>query len=204
MARDRTRDDGTQSELTLTGQARRSQLIEATVDLVANKGYAGASLAGIAQSAGITKAAVLYHFPSKAHLVRAAYEHVIEALVQEVSGAVESAEVSDGPAAYIRSMIGHLHEHPRHTRMIIEAMSHDEGDSDSSERWRPLAEIIAAAYRDSDIDGVDSRNTAIIIGGAINAIIAERLQDAHYDTAAAAEQLISIIAHSHSLPTTQD
>lgn len=193
MARDESRGEEPRRELTLTGRARRSQLIEATVNLVAEKGYAGASLAGVAQSVGITKAAVLYHFPSKAHLVRAAYEHVIGALVHEVGGAVEAAKVSDGPAAYIRSMIGHLREHPRHTRMIIEAISHDEGDYDSAERWRPLAEIIAAADRDRGIDGGDSKNTAIIIGGAINAIIAERLHDTRYDTAAAAEQLISII-----------
>ncbi|MGO1539184.1 MAG: TetR/AcrR family transcriptional regulator [Leucobacter sp.] len=183
----------------MTERARRSQLIAATIDLVADKGYAGASLSGIAQNAGITKAAVLYHFPSKSDLVRAAYSHVIEALVQEVGGAVESAEVGDGPAAYIRSMIGHLHEHPRHTRMIVEAMSNDEGDYDSPGRWRPLADIISAAYQARGGEGGDSKNTAIIIGGAIDAIVAERLQDPHYDTAAAAEQLIRMV-NSRQLP----
>lgn len=199
MARDESRGDGSRSELTLTERARRSQLIDATIDLVADKGYAGASLAGIAQNAGITKAAVLYHFPSKAHLVRAAYTHVIETLVQEVGGAVDSADIGDGPAAYIRSMIGHLHEHPRHTRMIIEAMTHDEGDYDSSERWRPLADIIAAARQSRGADSGDLKNTAIIIGGAINAIVAERLQDHDYDTAAAAEQLIHMIEYMQFL-----
>lgn len=196
MAKDDSHGGGARGDLTLTERARRSQLIDATIDLVAEKGYAGASLAGIAQNAGITKAAVLYHFPSKAHLVRAAYEHVIGALVEEVGGAVESAEVQDGPAAYIRSMIGYLRRHPRHTRMIIEAMTHDEGDHDSSERWRPLADIIAASHRSRGVVGVDSRHLAIIIGGAINAIVAERLQDPHYDTSSAAEQLISIIENT--------
>ncbi|WP_300265406.1 TetR/AcrR family transcriptional regulator [Microbacterium sp.] len=196
MARDASRGVRPPTELTLTERARRSQLIAATIDLVAERGYAGASLAGIAQNAGITKAAVLYHFPSKAHLVRAAYEHVIDALVQEVAGAVESVEVGDGPAAYIRSMISHLHEHPHHTRMIIEAMTHDEGDGDSAERWRPLADIIAAAHPVRAADEGNAKNTAIIIGGAINAIVAERLQDPDYDTAAAAEQLVRMVERS--------
>lgn len=193
MARQDHSGAGPQRELTLTERARRRQLIDVTIDLVADTGYAGTSLAGIARSAGITKAAVLYHFPSKAQLVRAAYEHVIGALVTDVAAAVESAEAGDGPAAYIRSMIGHLREHPRHTRMIIEAMTNDQGDDDPAERWRPLAQIIAAARDARGAVAQDDRTTAIIIGGAINAIVAERLHDPDYDTAAAAERLIHMI-----------
>lgn len=190
MARQDKAGDRSRRELTLTERARRSQLIEVTIELVADHGYAGTSLAGIARGAGITKAAVLYHFASKDLLVHAAYRHVLDALVQDVTAAVESAETGDGPAAYIRSMIGHLREHPRHTRMIIEAMTHDEGGHDSAQRWRPLAEIIAAARQPRSTDNREARTTAIIIGGAIDAIVSERLQDLDYDTAAAAEQLI--------------
>lgn len=186
--------DGPRGELTLTERARRAQLIQVTIELVADRGYAATSLAGIAESAGISKAAVLYHFPSKDLLVRAAYEHVIGALVVDVAAAVEAAGAADGPAAYIRSMIGHLREHPRHTRMIIEAMTHDHGDHDPAERWRPLAEILTAARQARGAEGEGNpRTTAIIIGGAINAIVAERLHDPDYDTAAAAERLVDMI-----------
>lgn len=180
-------------EPTLTELARRAQLIQVTVELVADKGYAGASLAGIAANAGITKAAVLYHFSSKDSLIRAAYEHVLGALVADVTAAVEAADAADGPAAYVRSMIGHLRKHPRHTRMIIEAMTHDHGDHDPADRWKPLAEIVAAARRAHGADPGDARTTAIIIGGAINAIVDEHLHDPGYDTAVAAEELVLLI-----------
>lgn len=193
MARTRpANDDG--HEPTLTERARRAQLIGVTIELVADRGYSGASLAGIAERAGITKAAVLYHFPTKAAVVRAAHAQVLTALTDEVAAAVTAAEPADGPAAYIRSMIGHLREHPRHTRMIVEAMTHDAGDYDPADRWRPLAEIITAARLGRrDQGGIDARTEAIIIGGAIDAIVAERLHDPDYDTAGAAEQLIALV-----------
>ncbi|MDG4795983.1 TetR/AcrR family transcriptional regulator [Micromonospora sp. WMMD1082] len=188
------RREGATAELTLIERARRAQLIEVTIELVADRGYAGASLAAIAESAGITKAAVLYHFPTKAAVVRAAHEHALSALVTDVASAVEAADAADGPAAYVRSMVGHLREHPRHTRMIIQAMVHDDGEHDPAERWRPLARLIATARQARGLAGdSDVRTTAIIVGGAIDAIVAEQLHDPDYDTVAAAGHLVEML-----------
>lgn len=179
-------------ELTLTERARRAQLIDVTIDLVADHGYAGASLARIAERASLTKAAVLYHFPSKDALVSAAYEHVLNALAGEVGAAVEAADAREAPQAYVRSMVAHLREHPRHTRMLVEALSNGEGDHAPEARWGPLAALIAAAQAGGG-RAVDARALAIIIGGAIDAIVSERLHDPGYDTAGAAEQLVAMI-----------
>lgn len=181
-------------ELTLTERARRSQLVEVTVELVADRGYGDASLAAIAERAGITKAAVLYHFASKAALVRAAHEHVLAQLVARVVAAIEAADAEGAPAAYIRAMIGHFREHPRHTRMIIEAMTNGEGEYDSADRWRPLADLLGAAGRAIETKSeMERRTLAIIIGGAIDAIVAEQLTDPEYDTAAAADRLVALV-----------
>lgn len=222
MARTIKRDE---RELTFTERARRSQLIEVTIGLVAESGYAGTSLARIAEGAGITKAAVLYHYPTKDAVVRAAYEHVLTALITQVATAVEAVEPAQGPAAYIRTMIGYLRESPEHTRMIVEAMtsqpstadgsgpgsqgevrsSAQEGgqpnaqgespvgtqDQDPSTRWRGLAAIMASARQAKGLPtGADLRTLAIMVGGAIDAIVGERLLDADYDTRAAAEDLV--------------
>src|SRR5690625_3782432 len=117
--------------LTFTERARRAQLIEVTIDLVAANGYAGTSLARIAQGAQITKAAVLYHYPSKDAVVQAAYQHVLVSLVTTVGSAVERAGPGEGPAAYIRSMIGHLRGHPHHTRVSLWAVAHPHRAADS-------------------------------------------------------------------------
>lgn len=194
MPKPRTTPTG-ERRLTLTEQARRAQLIDVTIGLVAEHGYGGTSLARIAEGAEITKAAVLYHFPSKDAVLREAHKYVLEALVGTVAAAVEAAAPTDRPAAYIRSMIGHLREHPRHTRVIIEAMT-DAGDlANTADRWRPLADLLSAA-REPGLPDADARTLAIIIGGGIDSIVMERLNDPGYDTAAAADLLATLVERS--------
>ncbi|WP_435110796.1 TetR/AcrR family transcriptional regulator [Nocardiopsis synnemataformans] len=187
-------------KLTLTEQARRAQLIDVTVRLIAEHGNAGTSLARIAEAAGITKAAVLYHFRSKDALVRAAHESALTDLVEHVGRAVESADAERAPAAYIRSLVGYLRDHPGHTRVVIAGVSDD--DRRSSERWRPLADLMAAARRARGTDpgtevphmeGPDLRTTALIVGGGIDAIVAEHLDHPDYDPLAAAEELVAML-----------
>lgn len=180
--------------LTFTEQARREQLIAVTIHLVAEHGYAGTSLSGIAEGAGITKAAVLYHFGSKDAVVDAASAHVLDALVSRVGGAVESAAPAAAPAVYVRTMIDHLQQNPEHIRMIIEAATNQPQDIDRSSRWRDLAATMTAARRARGLDaGGPWRTLAITVGGGIDAIVAERLVDPDYDTAEAAEELVGIM-----------
>lgn len=187
-------------KLTLTEQARRAQLIDVTVRLIAEHGDAATSLARIAEAAGITKAAVLYHFRSKDALVRAAHESALTGLVEHVGRAVESADAERAPAAYIRSMVGYLRDHPGHTRVVIAAVSDD--DRRSSQRWRPLADLMAAARRAHGTDsgtegptpeGTDLSTMALIVGGGIDAIVAEHLDHPDYDPLAAAEELVAML-----------
>jgi AcrR family transcriptional regulator len=200
MARENPRSQSQEQEqrprrLTLTEQARRAQLIDVTVRLIAEHGNAGTSLARIAEAAGITKAAVLYHFRSKDALVRAAHESALTGLVEHVGRAVEEAGAERAPAAYVRSMVGYLREHPGHTRVVIAAVTDE--DRRSSERWRPLADLMAAARRargtDPEARGPDLRTTALIIGGGIDAIVAEHLDHPDYDPVAAAEELVAML-----------
>lgn len=183
-----------QPSLTLTEQVRRAQFIEVTIDLVAAHGYAGTSLARIAEAAGVTKAAVLYHYASKDALVLAAHQHVLTALTDHVAAAVESADPASAPAAYIRSMVGHLHDHPHHIRVVAEAMTAGGKTHDSRERWQPFADLLHEARTARGVDSpLDLRTTAIIVGGAVDAVVAEFLADPDYDTASAADLLVTVL-----------
>ncbi|ATQ42252.1 TetR/AcrR family transcriptional regulator [Caulobacter mirabilis] len=53
------------------GRARRAAVLEAARRLFAKQGFKGASLAAIAQEAGLTDAGLLYHFPTKSDLLLA-------------------------------------------------------------------------------------------------------------------------------------
>lgn len=179
--------------LSLIEQVRRAQLIQITIDLIAEHGYAAASLTRIAQAAGITKGAVLYHFPSKNAVLAAAREHVLSELVTAVGAAVDAAGPAEAPAAYVRRMIGHLTERLDHARVLAEVLLHEERP-DPAGRWGPLADLLGAARRARGLGpGPDLRTLAIVIGGGIDAIIAERLRDPGYDTASAAETLVAML-----------
>lgn len=69
----------------------RERLLEATVECVAEKGYAAASTTEIVRRAGVSRGAQVHHFPTKADLVLAAVEWMFErrlADFREVFGAL--------------------------------------------------------------------------------------------------------------------
>ncbi|MGH3631223.1 MAG: TetR/AcrR family transcriptional regulator [Sciscionella sp.] len=71
---------------TFTDEARRRQLVECAVEVIAEEGFAKASLARIAQRAGVAKSVVLYHFANKDELV----EQVLTAVSQASIGSLAS------------------------------------------------------------------------------------------------------------------
>ena len=68
-----TRVRRTQAERT---QDMRRRILDAAVDLLASKGYAGFRTADVAAAAGVSRGAQTHHFPSKNDLVVAVVEHV--------------------------------------------------------------------------------------------------------------------------------
>jgi AcrR family transcriptional regulator len=61
----------------------RLALLDATVDAVVAKGYAGATVAEICKHAGCSQGALFNHFTSKADLLGAAVEYVFPILIDE-------------------------------------------------------------------------------------------------------------------------
>ena len=95
--------------LTFTEAARREQITTLAIDLIAEHGYAGTSLAKIAEAAGLSNAAVLYHFGSKNAVLESAYAKVISDLAESVSTAMTGApSARDSIDAYVR-VAGGLH-----------------------------------------------------------------------------------------------
>jgi AcrR family transcriptional regulator len=90
------------------GERTRQRLIDATLDLLAERGEGGASLRAITENAGANVAAVSYHFGSKENLVRSAIEQSIDRLVQDqVEGlrALENPTLEQIAEAWCRPVI---------------------------------------------------------------------------------------------------
>ena len=78
----------------------RARLLEATVDCLVERGFAGTSTTLVSERAGVSRGAQLHHFPTKNDLVVAAVEHLTE---------VRGAELADGG----REAADRAEAHPR-------------------------------------------------------------------------------------------
>lgn len=70
-------------------RAMRARLLEATVELLVEKGYAGTSTTLVSERAGVSRGAQLHHFPTKQSLVVAAVQHVTEVRGSELAAAAQ-------------------------------------------------------------------------------------------------------------------
>ncbi len=110
------------------GDARKSQIVQATLDLVVAYGVAGCSMSRIAVAAGVTKASLYEYFPTRRDLLLAALDVVFDRVL-EVHG------VSSHPDALERLReIGR-----RHTDLILSDPGPD------NQYMYALVEFMAAA-----------------------------------------------------------
>lgn len=69
-----------------------SQIVQAAIRVIAQKGYARASLLDIAREAGMSKGALHYHFPTKEALLAIVLETACDAVAQRTEAAWEDRE----------------------------------------------------------------------------------------------------------------
>jgi len=111
-------------------RAMRARLLEATVELLVEKGYAGTSTTLVSERAGVSRGAQLHHFPTKQDLVVAAVKHVTE---------VRGAELAAAARA--------LPEGPRRTRALLKVL----GDHFTSPVFTAALELWVAARTDPEL-----------------------------------------------------
>jgi TetR/AcrR family fatty acid metabolism transcriptional regulator len=105
-------DPSGQRERTFTGAARRTQIVAAAIETIAEVGYGQASLARIAQRIGISKGVIVYHFDSKEDLVKEVIGEVLskarDYMVPRLTAASGGREKL---RAYIDSNLSFMGEH---------------------------------------------------------------------------------------------
>lgn len=74
---------------TFIERARRKQIVAATIDVIADEGFRAASVARIAERAGVSKSLVLYHFTTKDELLRQTVFDTYAALAEAVTSQLD-------------------------------------------------------------------------------------------------------------------
>lgn len=74
--------------------ATRERLLEATLQVLHERGYADTTTTAVCEQAGVSRGTQLHHFPSKAELVRATIEHLAAKRADEIRA--EAAAIDAG------------------------------------------------------------------------------------------------------------
>ncbi|WP_308195818.1 TetR/AcrR family transcriptional regulator [Nocardioides potassii] len=87
-------------------RAMRARLMEATVELLVERGFAGTTTTLVSERAGVSRGAQLHHFPTKNALVVAAVEHLTERRGEELSRAVDALPAGGNRTRAVVAMLG--------------------------------------------------------------------------------------------------
>lgn len=84
-------------------ERRRQDLIDATLDCVAEHGLQGATVRAIAVRAGVSGGLIRHYFPNKDQLLEAAYDAVMQRMTEEAKAAL--ARVEDDPRRRLAAFV---------------------------------------------------------------------------------------------------
>ena len=176
--------------------ARRAQVLEATIDVVAEEGFAKASFARICERAGLSSTRLIsYHFAGKAELVAALVEHVVAGIGEHVGALVMAAETpGERLRAYIEGVVGYADTHRAPMSALLQVvMSGAWGDgrpapSDVSH----LERILADGQRSGAMREFDTHVMAGTIQRAVEAVPFQLEADADLDCTAYAAELVEL------------
>lgn len=199
---------------TFTEQARRRQIVDCAVEVVAEQGFVNASIARIAERAGVAKSAVLYYFAGKDELVAAIVERIMAAAAEVMAPAVRAEETAAGKLrAYIRANCAFLDTHRTESVALFEIMTSfrtsgglrlDQAAARSvaapasSQELGSLdpLHIVESGVRSGEFTPVSPLFTKNALRAALDGAVSELARDASYDVVGYGEQLIAIFARA--------
>lgn len=202
----------TDHDRTFTERARREQIVQATVSVLATEGYRRATVSRIAEQAGVSKALVLYHFTGKDELMRQTLFRVYEQMSEDV---IAELDLTQPPDRLLRNLVHvtvrrGVDKRPR--RRALEQIIINEGVSETEDASsisfadkEPLYLGYEELFRRGQQDGLfrdfDVRVMAITYQGAVDAMF--KYLDAHPESeperyaASLAELLLAAVIDQH-------
>jgi AcrR family transcriptional regulator len=108
---------------TFTQLKRRDQLVDCTIDAIAELGFPRASVGEVARRAGVSKGVVTYHFAAKDDLISAVIAHVIDSMAEYLQPRLYAAEPDKYPekfiAPYITTWVEYYRTHARDVIVLV-------------------------------------------------------------------------------------
>lgn len=178
--------------------ARRAQIMECAIEVIADLGYAHASLDQIARRAGISKGVISYHFNGKEELI----QEIIR--TQYISGYtfITSRLKTESSAAgilraYIESDLEFMRLNPRHIIALVDIYLNDRNAagklrSDNATDMKNLENILKSGQESGEFREFPTSVMAQVIRSAIDAVPIQMRLHPSFDVAAYARELTVI------------
>ncbi|GIE99911.1 TetR/AcrR family transcriptional regulator [Paractinoplanes rishiriensis] len=188
-----------QKPRTFIEEARRAQIVESAIAVVAEAGFAQASLARIAKRAGISRGLISYHFAGKIDLISEVLVTVFADVAACIGPRVE-AETSAAAQlrAYIQANLAYMDAHRARIAAVVEIISAGGLDAlgvdpvqADREALKPVVDLFRRGQADGEFRQFDPEMMARVLRGAIDSM-APRLTDTGLDLPACARELTTM------------
>ncbi|MFF0768138.1 TetR/AcrR family transcriptional regulator [Nonomuraea wenchangensis] len=182
--------------------ARRAQIVAAAIDVIADVGFAQASLARIARHAGISKGLISYHFAGKDELMTEVVVVTYTAIADHVLAEMKGIE---SPTELLRTHVLSVAAYMRGQRKELKALGEIFGnlrDADGSPRfgirtneeiYRSLESIYRAGQATGEFRDFDVRVMAVTHSAAVDAMFAYWVAHPEHDLDEHARQLADLL-----------
>lgn len=191
-------------ERTFVDEARRAQLVQCTIDAIAEVGFQRASLAEIARRAGITKGAIFYHFANRDELIEAVFTEVITAGSGYILPRVHAATTpTEQLHAYVRAFVDGMRVDPRVITVLLAIGQHltdekglptllnDTALQDAA--IAPIEDILRRGQESGEFGEFSVRSMALVLRGTLEALPSQVIAYPDLDLDAHREELVAIV-----------
>ncbi|MDT8912765.1 TetR/AcrR family transcriptional regulator [Amycolatopsis sp. PS_44_ISF1] len=151
--------------------AQRETIVIAAMEQLAERGYAGCSVAAVAERAGIAVGTVYRHFPTKAELVVRVFRQVVSREVEAVRAAAQRpGDAAERVVAVFETFSARALKAPRLAYALLAEPVDASIDAERLEFRRAfrdvVAEHVAAGVRAGALPAQDAKITAAALVGA--------------------------------------
>jgi AcrR family transcriptional regulator len=195
-----------------TATARRAQIIDATIETIAELGYQQASFSRIAQRIGLSSTRLIsYHFAGRQELIEQVTEKIITGIGSFVAQRLAAETTASGALrGYVRANIQYVAGHRTEMKALLgillsgalspgNAESEDEQSKDDTAQvpvgmpWRsPVEQILRDGQRAGEFRQFDTLLVATSIQRSIEGIPMLLETCPELDLEAAAEELVTL------------
>lgn len=195
---------------TFTEDARRRQIVDRAIEVIAEVGYAKASIRRIAERVGVAMSVVLYHFANKDDLVAAVVAEGYRSALDLMVPAVATETTARGKLrAYVGSHGEFIHTHRSRQLALAEIWSNHRSadglrpdqlgvDPQTQDELASIAPeaILESGQHSGEFRAFPVRSMALALRGALNSAVMQTLHDPTFDTRGYCRDVANLFDHA--------